>query len=395
METEVVLISEAFVNDEEIDHCGILLFCQHDPRHPAGPVLHLPMRHPEGAKVHSFSLQAAAQFFSFSKLNIFGLEFNVEDLEDHFGINQYICTNESKTVLTFKLSSEKKCEFKSTYNFLRNYLPRKPHALIQNVPGLKNFLVDFISPKIQALSIFEALLSSIENKSESQIREETDEIVRATDVLYLNYLRPYVTFIKSNKQKSRKKCKEIIKSLEDVPKFAKSLEMHEVDILNLLERFVSEHKCQNPDCDIYSYLKCGDCKDAHYCDVQCQERDFSVHQNHCKILKSLRLRTWIIPDFLKNTHEQIYQKPVISFETFIRVLSVKIYETFDDMLRKTALRQCVLLNTADNAEHNSDEEMLGLLKRRINGRIHFKCLKTQIENAFGSRNLLAQFFTPE
>ena len=40
METEVVLISEAFVNDEEIDHCGILLFCQHDPRHPAGPVLH-------------------------------------------------------------------------------------------------------------------------------------------------------------------------------------------------------------------------------------------------------------------------------------------------------------------------------------------------------------------
>ena len=130
METEVVLISEAFVNDEKIYHCGILLFCQHDPRNPAGPVLHLPMRHPEGARVHSFSFEVAAQVFYFSKLNIFGFVFYVEDLED------LEFTNESGIVLTFKLSSKKNNEFENTFNFLRKYLPSKPHALIQNVPGL-------------------------------------------------------------------------------------------------------------------------------------------------------------------------------------------------------------------------------------------------------------------
>ena len=88
-----------------------------------------------------------------------------------------------------------------------------------------------------------------ESEQEAEISKETTEVVKYADELYLNFLQVYVAFIKNNKQTDPKKCKEIIKSLEDVPKFAKSLEMDDEDILNLLGRFVSEHICQHPDCD--------------------------------------------------------------------------------------------------------------------------------------------------
>ena len=72
---------------------------------------------------------------------------------------------------------------------------------------------------------------------------------------------------------------------------------------------------------------------------------------------------------------------------------MKIYEAFHDTLRKTALGQFIVHNITENTEHKSDEKMLGLLKKRKNGRIPFKCLKIQMENAFGNRNLLAQFLS--
>ena len=376
----LMLISEAFINDKEIEHCGILLFREHDPRNPDNPVLYFLLKDPEGAYYsHRFSLTNIAQVFSFSKANIFGFVFDKTSIY---------------TVLNVKF--RKKNALKSTYKFLTIYMPPPPKYIIHSsVPCLKDFLVDSITPTILALQIFEALQPSIKSESEqeAEISKETTEVVKYADELYLNFLQVYVAFIKNNKQTDPKKCKEIIKSLEDVPKFAKSLEMDDEDILNLLGRFVSEHICQHPDCDGFSYLKCGDCKDVHYCNVQCQEKDFSIHQHQCKIQKSTRLRTWIIPDYLKKTHEQIYQKPVISFETFIRVLSVKIYEAFHDTLRKTALGQFIVHNITENTEHKSDEKMLGLLKKRKNGRIPFKCLKIQMENAFGNRNLLAQFLS--
>ena len=44
LETEVISISEAFVNEEKIDHCGILILCEHDPSNPDRPVLLLTQR---------------------------------------------------------------------------------------------------------------------------------------------------------------------------------------------------------------------------------------------------------------------------------------------------------------------------------------------------------------
>ena len=49
LETEVISISEAFVNEEKIVHCGILILCEHDPSNPDRPVLLLPQRDCEDA----------------------------------------------------------------------------------------------------------------------------------------------------------------------------------------------------------------------------------------------------------------------------------------------------------------------------------------------------------
>ena len=44
LETEVISISEAFVNEEKIYHCGILILCEHDPSNPDRHVILLPQR---------------------------------------------------------------------------------------------------------------------------------------------------------------------------------------------------------------------------------------------------------------------------------------------------------------------------------------------------------------
>ena len=51
METEVIPISDAFVNEEEVVHCGILICCEHDPGHPDRPVLLVPRIRRQGRSV--------------------------------------------------------------------------------------------------------------------------------------------------------------------------------------------------------------------------------------------------------------------------------------------------------------------------------------------------------
>ena len=63
METEVIPISDAFVNEEEVVHCGILICCQHDPGHPDRPVLLVPRIRRQGR-----SVAASCEYGGFSDI---------------------------------------------------------------------------------------------------------------------------------------------------------------------------------------------------------------------------------------------------------------------------------------------------------------------------------------
>ena len=109
-----------------------------------------------------------------------------------------------------------------------------------------------------------------------------------------------------------------------------------------------------------------------------------------------------MPYLLQVVLMKMYQKPVITFETFSRVLQVKIYETFHRMLRTSEFRHLNLRTTGfrhlsaipQEIEHKSEDKVLCLLKMRRNVRT-LRCLKIQLENAFRKTNSFAVFFLQE
>ena len=314
-------------------------------------------------------------------------------------------------IMTFILSSEKKNELKNMQNFLPKIFPEKNQDYIHTIhSSVKKFrlhlaMLFFKSGSWKGSLAYQNIIPSLTwNESEraqkiAMLREETnwfmcgssDDVINAADAMHRNYLRSWVIFVNKYHHLSKQKNKEMIKSLADVPTFAKSIDLDDGDLLKVLVMFVSMHICESPGCDSYSYLKCGDCKVSHYCNVQCQERDFARHKDSCEAKSRYRTRVMAMPYLLQVVLMKMYQKPVITFETFSRVLQVKIYETFHRILRTTGFRHLHLRTLPQEIEHKSEDKVLCLLKMRRNVRT-LRCLKIQLENAFGNTNSFAVFF---
>lgn len=58
-------------------------------------------------------------------------------------------------------------------------------------------------------------------------------------------------------------------------------------LANMLTKYVKAHKCSIQDCPNFSKMKCGKCKTAVYCSVDCQKNDFDIHSNqYCAQFKN-------------------------------------------------------------------------------------------------------------
>ena len=65
------------------------------------------------------------------------------------------------------------------------------------------------------------------------------------------------------------------------------------DIILIIRIFLRLHKCCNPSCAGFSYLKCKRCKTAHYCNVKCQSEHWGEHQQDCKFLAlEYKMESW-------------------------------------------------------------------------------------------------------
>ena len=282
------------------------------------------------------------------------------------------------TILTFKISCRNKTNhYFNFHRILAKYIPGKQEIIISCIVQYRTLLAD-VSPL--GSIIFQTILRKIILNESS---EESKEKLAKADKFFQSHYFPYVRFIRENHMNGREKCKEMIKSLEDVPKFAKSLGLKDEDLFKLLCNFLSSHACEYRGCGGFSYLKCGGCLDAHYCNARCQERDFSRHKDKCSERGKFRARIMAIPCTLEVVLEHTYQEPIIRFETFIRVLQVRVYEAFHGMLKTTALSQLL--------PSRCHEKMLCLVKRRKN-RPTVPCFRSQLEKAFGHKNMFAIFF---
>merc|ERR1719348_529932 len=71
----------------------------------------------------------------------------------------------------------------------------------------------------------------------------------------------------------------MIQSTPNVVKFVKSLGWDDESLLySTIAMFLVGHGCEAPGCDSFSYLQCESCLSAHYCNVECQEKDWEKHK---------------------------------------------------------------------------------------------------------------------
>jgi len=88
--------------------------------------------------------------------------------------------------------------------------------------------------------------------------------------------------------------------------------------------FLKSHKCYLSSCDGFSYMKCAQCKVAHYCNNVCQ--DWPNHISECLSLRLQRkLNKTAINQLQKNLVSQL-QYPITGFKKTIKKISFEIFK---------------------------------------------------------------------
>ena len=90
-------------------------------------------------------------------------------------------------------------------------------------------------------------------------------------------IRFYLMFMREHKYPNRKEFRKLLKSRQTFKtisvnsSFSQSNGDETTLTCFLFMYFWSQHHCENPDCNKFSYMKCGECKQAYYCSKTCQE----------------------------------------------------------------------------------------------------------------------------
>ena len=143
------------------------------------------------------------------------------------------------------------------------------------------------------------------------------------------YYSMYSNFVVQNPQKSKKELKAKLFQESNMPGFVKhhSSEANAEFLKFAIEKFILFHRCASHGCHGFSLEKCSSCKHAHYCNEECQEKDFETHP--CEEHKQFR-KTKILPaggqleklllerDMFKGKH--------LSFDEFVSIVDSKIFE---------------------------------------------------------------------
>jgi len=97
-------------------------------------------------------------------------------------------------------------------------------------------------------------------------------------------------------------------------------ELHVVQLLFV--KFLFDHKCNRPDCEEYTYLKCGECRDAHYCSKFCQVKSWlPKHHQFCGERKISRSMEELTYSMIKRITHNALKKEIVTFKAaFKRIM---------------------------------------------------------------------------
>ena len=137
-------------------------------------------------------------------------------------------------------------------------------------------------------------------KKISQKKKQDEKLVKDPPTfsiqknLHVNKLTIYHSFMASNWKLRKKELKRGINEIEDVPAFINRFRPNSLDVhkrygmRNMeaeefmwysIQSFLFNHQCIR--CKKFSLDKCSNCKIAHYCGQDCQEKDYGRHSKEC------------------------------------------------------------------------------------------------------------------
>ena len=375
---EVLSVNEVFVDDEKVDHLGILSI--HKVNHPRSGqrcnVFAIPFLDEDDTEIMTGKCSRIQKIFVWEEENIAGWIqesrlFIVKFCSDESPHNGSLNEIGYFTKLWPKIRADLKLEFFNKKDF-------------------KRFLTDPANA-LDGQMIFDQVMSKDGSKQDEKF---------VMDTLQRSLFRPFVYFMMDNHHLDEKECEELINSVDNIPKYVKSLGWTRNDALfHALCLYLKERSCRGPGCDGFGLSFCKNCREAHYCSKECQTRDWKVggHKSACKMLWELKAFKLMAPSTVDIALEQHLQKKLnISITTFSKMLMGRIYEGFHGCIEDPYILDKIqkFLNLfAENprARERSSAKMLTLLK--TNRKSHAQSLvrmRNHLNQAYGPMNTVVQ-----
>ena len=324
MSVSVVTVDDAFLNDRWLQHPGVII-C-----HKVGgiPTI-LFLGYYEDGQTFEFpehgefktTEQETGQFFVNQELRILGLIYN--DNENHH-LKLF-------TVFLAPSVNHYDDEIRTLHDFTKKLVMKKPVVVTKTVDELNKFLEN-CGPS--APKIFADQLAAVKVKDTKAKKKRAVVVARITDDQF--YYQAYVNFVEKHPLNS-KDATQLIRNLDNFPKFAiETLQFGSVqNIYQLAAYFLKAHLCGNRDCGGFSFNKCSKCNTLHYCNRDCQIKDFERHKKDCSWFAQVYKSKKIVPSNLHSilsSLETENETILIEMDVFVREIMLKAYSLFHEAL---------------------------------------------------------------
>jgi len=381
MDVELIRISSAILDGEKVNHCGSLIFCDHQGE-SIDRTFTCNIADKKEVDLSNINLLLFDELVTWSRkdLNITNFFYYRQmNIAGWFSKVGMFCN--SSVIL--RLASPKEVinvNFQTEVDDLVEYFKRNWPTAKQTKIVSKRDLEKFWKSQGKSVKhikkIFRDLESNVDfmgNAGVSLYNSMTSN--RDAYKLYLKYICANPV--------SRKEYKSLVRSVDDLPQFLNQ-ELGVLDnysIPRFLRTFLANRWCHQ--CGKLTYLKCSACMIFRYCSVGCQARDFLKHSKDCDHIHHLFTERQLVPTLLQGFAETITFTSVVSPKCFVRELMIKMFETFYRIL--PSLHEIKVIQKVHKEFQITSLE--ALIKRKKNLK-DVAVLKRQMRKQFGSDNFV-------
>ena len=380
MDVELIRISAAILDGEKVNHCGSLIFCDH-----------------QGESIErTFTCKVNNKEVDLSNINLLLFDELVTWSREDLNITNFFYYRQMNIAGWFskvgkycnssvilRLASPKEVinvNFQTEVDDLVEYFKRNWPSAKQKKIVSKKDLEKFLKTQGNSVKSIRKIFKDLESN--------VDFMGNAGYIVYNNMTtnrdayKLYLKYICANPV-TRKEYKSQVRRVDDLPQFLnQELGVLDADsIPRFLRTFLANRWCHQ--CGKLTYLKCSACMIYRYCSVGCQAQDFSKHSKDCDQTHHLFTERQLVPNLLHGFAETLTFTSVVSPKTFVRELMIKMFETFYKIL--PSLHEIKIIQKVHKQFRISTLE--ALIKRERNLK-DVAVLKGQMRKQFGSDNFV-------